>query len=583
MLKLLIVNLARYGDIIQSTPMIQGLKKRYPGSHISLLVNNNFSQVCSLIPYVDNFIELDFKKITGCLSGEAHSVAEAYGYFKNFFKKLRSIKFDITINITPHDIGVITSFLAGDRLSYREKLSAWSLYYLNITQHWKTLPFNLVDIYLKIAGLELQKNLPCIQISRKALGFADNFLKQQGLKDNELLIGFNPGASRPEKQWPPEYFIKTGRLILKAIDSRIILFGSDHEYDLCEYLKTKLGEKVINSAGKTDLMQLAALMSRTKILITNDTGPMHIAASCGTKIISLHMGKEKCISTGPYGEGHIALQPNLVCHPCKNPEACPSRYCRNLISPNIVFKMTEHLLKGSKLLNIENITAEMDKADVFVSAFDNESFLDFYPVCKSEITIQALCMRFLRYVWDFSLSGSCSDNDTEINIKRCVEQLLCMINKYYYINDHSALRMRWGKVGAVLDNLKSLANEGHKLSANLDCAAQNQLDNLEKLKNLSKGIDAVDDKIISIGEAYCVTAPLTQMLSFQKDNLNGYRLNDLARQTGLIYMDFKMRCKILHMIGNKFFECLMSYNTGHLYTAVDNKSVINHTENKMIA
>ncbi len=554
MLNILVINLARFGDIIQSVPMIQGLKRKYPGSRITMLVNNHFSHVCSMIPDIDDFVELDFKKITEWLFGSQPSIEKTYGYLRAFFDNLRKIRFDMTINITPHDIGIISSFLAGDRQSYREKLSDWSLYYLNITRYWKTLPFNVVDLFLKLAGLIPEKIIPRLQISSKAQSFAEEFLRQAGHNEKDLLIGFNTGASTVEKQWPPEHFIDLAGMIRKNFNVRVILFGSESERELGEHLTDKMHGSTINAIAKTSLMELAALMDRTRILITNDSGPMHIAAACSTRRISLHMGKEKCASTGPYGEGHIALQPKLECHPCKNPETCSNRYCREIISPDLVFSMVGLLLRGEKILDRERITRELKKAYVFKSVFDSRSFLDFFPVWKTEVTISELCTRFCRYMWDFSLSGNSSMSELERNTRNSADDLICIIEKYYLTKDLFELKKKWKKTDAVLSELMMLTQQCQSLSNELKKALHYAGNNIKTLQKLSGKIEMIDERIISLGEATYDLKPLIRMLCFEKENMYGNQISALVAQTSLIYRNFHDRCQFLRKIGKTFFD-----------------------------
>ncbi len=386
MKKILVINLARFGDILQSIPMIHGLKSKYPESFIAFMVNKEFIEVSKLVPFVDEIIALDFRIIQNSLLGNKPSFQEGFRYLKILFREIKEKDFADVINLTPHDIGVLSSYLSGDAESFWSQISDWSMYYLNITRHWKTLEFHLADLYKKIAGLSPDKNTPGMNITDESKVFAQSFLQSEGINNKKKIIGFHPGASGEEKQWPIEYFCNLENLISLDIRVPIVLFGSKADKQHAEFLKKNIKGHVVDAIGKTNPMELAALMSKMTLLVTNDTGPMHVAAACKTKILSLHMGKEKCHSTGPYGEGHICLQPKLNCHPCKSPENCSTRTCRIKITSDAAYEMVKFMLNGKHESSTKTVNNVFNGCSAFISRFDNMCLLDFYPLYQEELT-----------------------------------------------------------------------------------------------------------------------------------------------------------------------------------------------------
>ena len=109
MKNILIINLARFGDIIQTIPMIEGLNRQDPGCRIYMMVNSSFMDVCKIIPGLYKTVSLDFRLIHNHIFSNSSSIEKGYTFFKQVFDDLRAICFDKVINITPHDIGVIST------------------------------------------------------------------------------------------------------------------------------------------------------------------------------------------------------------------------------------------------------------------------------------------------------------------------------------------------------------------------------------------------------------------------------------------------------------------------------------------
>lgn len=573
--KILVINLARLGDIVQSTPMFKGLKLAYPDCHISLLVNSKFNSICPLLPYVDEILDFDFKKVGMCIAGENAGIEKAYDYIKYLFCTIREMNYSHIINVTPHYIGIIATFLAGDRSILQSDMAEWQKYYINITRHWKTLPFNVVDLFIKVAGLSPQKIIPELVIDNNTDMWADNFLKQHGLQSGELLIGFHTGASTREKQWPIEYFAELSKRIISGLPARIILYGTATDIKDSSVIENSIPGKVIHAIGKTTHAQLAALMKKTALLITNDTGPMHIAAACSSKVISMHMGKEKCDTTGAYGEGHMAVQPRLQCHPCEYPEKCYSLKCRKVISPNLVFSLVRYMTDGTKPISSVSIADDLLNADVFVSAFDPDGLLNYYPLWKSELPLHMLCNLLLRMMWNMLLTRDIKDEELHPYIQNAVGKLITIVCSRYTTDHLSALQKAWIPVVRFLDTLCDYGMKGITLAEHIEQYAVDPFKHIHALQDLTRRIEEIDYKIISLGETSQYFATITYMFSVEKEKLDDKELIVLARKTVDIYKKLHMRCSVISELANKFYRHFLQTDN---QSSGDNKALYNFIE-----
>ena len=516
---------------------------------------------------VDDVLELDFNRISRCFIDGSSSIEDAYCYLKNYFKRLRGNEYDRIINITPHDIGVVSSFLSDDKTTFLSKISDWSKYYLNITRHWETLPYNVSDIFIRIAGLNTGTIRPRLQITSKAQSFANDFIAGVALGEDELLIGFNPGASSLEKQWPADYFIELGKLIHKNLNAQIILFGTEIEKDLADYIEKSLPGDIINAAGRTSFMQMAALMSKVRLLVTNDSAPMHVAAASGCKIISIHMGKEQYISTGPYGEGHIGLQPKLVCHPCKKPEECPCMRCRSMVEPVLAFALIDCLIREQNNCCFDDIVELTAKTDAFISRFDERGLLDSYPILRVKITMPVIYKSLLRFMWDISINKIINNNNFNSVINQFVQDFYQQIIQFYFISEPETLCVHLERTIKHLELLEKLSTNGIFLSGKIKLASYQTAENIMSLKELSEKLDHLDENIISTGEIISGLVTLTHMFSFEKENIYGDQIADLSKQTVAVYKNLNMRCKILRMAVKCFSVVIKTTNI------IDNKEI----------
>ena len=565
MTEILVINMMRLGDLVQSTPALQGLKRRYPQSRITLMVNQEFSQIVPALPCIDDVILFSHVKLWECLFGSSPSIEEAYAYLKDLFDGMRAKGFDLVINLTPDRLGMLASFLADgrqvsgltvDRDGYQCASSGWVQYYLNMSKHWESSPFNLVDIMTNVAGLKPERIAPKLVVDSENADFARDFLEKEGFRDGETLVGFQLGASKPERFWPMEYFVELAETIrARHPEVRLILYGSPREQPLGEQFERHFSGPAINAMGRTDVLQLAALMARTEILVTSDTGPMHVAASTDTRIISFFMARALCMTTGPYGEGHIAIQPTIPCYPCLKAEECPDRRCKTQMTPDLVFALLENMLPEAGNPGAKGTLPEHE-ADVFLSGFDSNHLLDFLPLEKSRFTAPAFCTRLLRRLWPILFSEEDTGRPSLAErVDREARRLIEVVHAHYHTDEIGIVEDAWLRTMApFLKKLIDLGGEGRTLSTGLVRIAANPIENIKQIQTVSEMLGTLDDRIEAVGESFPPFVTLTQMFLTEKDNLEGNQILSLAEQTTGLYERLIERCLVLNALGDRFFE-----------------------------
>lgn len=312
------------GDAVMSLPAIRGLREMFPQSRIAVLTKQNLAQLYEAAPYVDEVIgyaswfeavrRIRRQKFEACL----------------IFPRSFSSAFLTTIARIPKRIGY-----EGDSRSILltvpvprspEFLKTHRVYYF----------YNLLRGFGRPPAIQP----PTLDIPHEFAAWAEKQV------DSKLLIGFNPGATYGEaKQWFPERFIDLGRRLVKNFDATIAVFGGPSEAPLGAEVTRGIGRDAVNFSGKTSILQLAALVARCSLFVTNDTGPMHVADAVGVPIVAV-FGSTDPVTTRPFGRSHSVVRHAMDCSPCLE-RTCPLKHhnCMKFVTVDEVYDACFRLLK----------------------------------------------------------------------------------------------------------------------------------------------------------------------------------------------------------------------------------------------
>jgi len=276
------------GDSVFSMPVIQMLRRKYPGKRITILVTSNLAPLWRMHGSVDEVIEFQ-RTVCGTLR-VARTVSrlgfETAFVFPNSFRS------------------AVIPFLArvSTRVGMRGHQRAWMLTSV-VSPCGRARSAHQSLEYLEVTGLggsEDRLEIPLLSVPEPV---AMEARKRLGGMSGPW-VGLIPGAAYgPSKRWPREHFIEVGRGLVASRRCRVLIFGSEREVDLCNFVGRGIGEYCLNMAGKTSLQELAALLGECKAIIANDSGGMHLATAVGTRVVAI-FGITDPAKTGPLGEGH---------------------------------------------------------------------------------------------------------------------------------------------------------------------------------------------------------------------------------------------------------------------------------------
>ncbi len=326
------------GDTIMTYPTLEVLKKLFPQTHISILIQDHLMELWKTFPFVDEIISFKRNRGLGSLFSDL-----------NLASSLRKRKFDLAIIFPRSFHSAFQIFLAGIpiRVGYQNG-GRFILLTHRISRGVEIYRIPRIRYYMKL--IEPFGNIekipsPHIFLRDEDRRWAYETLKDSGLLDGRPIIGLNPGATYGlAKCWYPDRFAELGRRISNKWNATLLIFGKKEEKGIANEIIKILGQKGLDFTGKTTLLQLAALLERCNLLITNDTGTMHVAAAVGTSVIAL-FGSTDPLTTGPWGEGHLVLKKNLSCSPCLK-RICPEDHsCMKLITVDEVEEAVEKKLR----------------------------------------------------------------------------------------------------------------------------------------------------------------------------------------------------------------------------------------------
>lgn len=546
---ILLVNITRLGDMLQATPTIAGMKAENPDCKITVLVEKQFEDVCHFIPNIDEVMSLDLGMTCRSIAREQDGIIDAFEYLTEIVDKLRAKKFDYCLNMSSSAYTAILLRLVNiernggwtsDGEGYRVIESEWARLFATSVFHSNRQynSLNLVDVFRCSADIEDHPRKLLIKVDNEAQEYAQKLIGEAGFTHTGPLIAIQAGASQAKRQWSPALFVECISILEKQLKARIILTGSTKERPIIDAIVAGCASaNVVSFAGRTSIPQLAAVLQQSEILVTGDTGPMHMSVAVGTPVIAMFLASAFGFETGPYSEGNIILQPVIGCGPCNPNKPCARPDCHHTISPRLIAELTQLRLRG----DIEELPpgmADPREVVVYKSFFDDFGFCDLKTLNGSDQDPLVPYRRAYRALWledlggyDVSMLRAQSENSSSLRVIPTVP----------------------AEASAGLDRVIAGAEEGERLIRRLVELIENVRAPAADLGKVNSALSELDRSIEQIGFHNGPLGPLTRMFVFAKENIAGTDARELASQMSRIYQDLGRRAR-------KFGEYLQGYS-----------------------
>ncbi len=364
--KILLIKLSAVGDVVQTIPVLNKLRKRYPKARLDWLVTPAIAELLQNNPAITNVIEFERQEWSSPWRWTPFANAA------RLIARLRAAEYDLVLDLQGQLRSAIFAFASGAavRIGFdRPNAKLWDASprqlpelarkhawqgaregsWLAYTDHIRlaTLDVHAVDRYLGVG--------PMLGLDGDAADFSfpippEATTRIDGLKDyydiaKTKLIAMAPGTIWNTKQWRSEAFAEVARYFLQQ-NFAVTLIGSDRERAVCEEV-ARLAPGVVNLAGETTVSELAALIRGATICVTNNSGPMHLAVALGRPVVSV-FGPTDPIWAGPYGRDGAVLQAGLPCSPCylRQLSRCAHDHaCMKEVSAPAVIERMEKMLR----------------------------------------------------------------------------------------------------------------------------------------------------------------------------------------------------------------------------------------------
>ncbi|MBI3328524.1 MAG: glycosyltransferase family 9 protein [Nitrospinae bacterium] len=567
MKKILVHNFTRLGDLLQSTPLLMGLKAQDPRCEITLTVHQTFQEICRGFPFVDEVISFDSDRLKEAIVRGGEGLLQGYRYVKSYVQLLKERRFDLVFNLSHSrascmllallDIPQVRGSVA-DRTGALYTMHPWANYFKNMALH-RTIPaFNLVDVYRRMGDVVHSPRRLVYEAPPGAQASVERFL--DGMAGEDLLIGFQPGASEDSRQWPVSAFASLGKALCTELGARLIVFGTKKEAPLGEEIVKECHGRAISVMGETSLAELAALLQRCRLLVTNDTGTMHLACAVGTQVVALFMGPALFHQTGPYGAGHVVLQAEIPCAPCNYLVRCSHHVCKEHVRLDAVFQTVKWVVEAFKVqgarFNVQGSTSNGHPLPVpppsrgrvgvgghavlssppdlgpglggYISGFDEDGYVQFYPLSKRRLDWVTLLRLGYREAWKVVLDGKPLGQALAAAKDDIAAHYVCA-------GGTDGLEQEPDEILQNFDRLRSLAQQGATLSQDLVHEASGKPWRVGRIQALGKALEELDEQISVLGGTGEELKPFTAMFRFGKQNLQGGELLPLAQQTLQLY------------------------------------------------
>ena len=370
-MRVLVMSLLRIGDIVMAAPVLRALRERQPDAEIHLLINSQFAQIASLIPYVDRVILFERDRLQKGLGEASVPLFDSYTRLETFIDDLNgSGGYDQAINLTHSRLsGWLMSLveakekigLSLDGTGRASFGSNWFRYLNNQTDAEGREVFHFADVFK--FGLQLDET-GAVQGSlvetAKGMAEAEAFLSSAG-DSAKPLVAVQALTSDIKKDWGITRF-SAALVQFHRVNpgARIALLAAPFERErLAPLLKDLTDAGVDAHLAVLGFEGAFSLLRKTKLLITGDTSIKHLASAAGTPLVELSLGSADLNRTGAYRHGSVIVQSREICAPCVHSKPChrEKQFCASRIPTDAVAMIASEIYAG-RAFQLKTIAAE---------------------------------------------------------------------------------------------------------------------------------------------------------------------------------------------------------------------------------
>ena len=404
-MRVLIINLTRFGDVLQTQPVVHALADG--GHEVGFACLDNFAEAAALLAGVQALFPLPGGRLLATLDADWRRSAAV---LSDFGMAVRRFAADRVLNLTSTlSARLLARLLAGsgpvggfsvDEQGVGDNGTLWGAFLEAATRKRGCSPYNLADTFRKTAGVgDVPFRFALRRPSPRVLDAVKQLLAgEAGGTPPGGYMAFQLGASDARRRWPTAHFAAIGRLVRERCGVMPVLVGTPDERELGAAYQAA-GSPAVNLIGRTSLEELSAVLVLSRLLITNDTGTMHLAAGLGTPSLALFLATAQPWDTGPCLEDCCCVEPALPCHPCDFSVPCPEGgACRERLTPAAIWPLVQERLLASRWP--DQLPARTKAlARVWLTTRDKAGFLDLRSLSGHEREERSVWLRMQRHFY----------------------------------------------------------------------------------------------------------------------------------------------------------------------------------------
>ena len=567
MKNIIILNLTRMGDLIQSTALFKKIKLTYPESYVKLIISSEFAEIAPFLPYIDEIKPIDFAGLSELLKGNNFEfTSEVLRALDAMFDGILQVNYDLAVNLSHDEFSVYFLYMLnslknigisltreGTVVSNDEMIA----YVFSAVKNRKVSVLNLVDIYERTLKTQQGGNKTHVNNiyldTEKTDGVHKELdaLKKYGIEENDTVISFAIGASTELKKWRYDYFAELAKMLLSGNPKiKVVLLGANYDVKAGGYIETSVAdERLINLTGKTSVSDLVYVVRRSNLLITHDTGTMHIGVAAGTKLIVIYTGNVGFLETGPYAENRLLVVPDIGCFPCDFNLKCLNPVCRELIKPEYIYDMSLMVLEKESGYS-EKLSKYKNTGIIpYLSRFDSKEFIDFFPAVKIKLNFKDLKLKILKLALEHYYEGdfwNIDENEIELFLD-CFEGI------------EYNLSLDAGEELKSAESLISLCERGMSETKKMINLAIHDPFNSKKIEEYTGNIKSIDFELKYLSSVYDDLSLFNQIHVINQNSSVSYDLFGLAVDSLKSYSRYKLQLNIFKKVSLIFLDKIKNH------------------------
>ena len=344
---ILIVKTSAIGDVVHTLPALHSLRRHYPAARIDWLIEEAAADIVTGHPALDRLL-VSKRKRWGQALRRGPERLRAWREMLAFIRELRATRYDLLIDFQGLlKSGVLVGLSRAVRkVGFGRGMDHAEASYLFLNEKIPPVDMNIHAVQrelmlLAAIGIKTEEVVFDVPLSPDHFQQINALLLARGITDPSRVAPINPVATWPTKLWDNGKFAQVADW-LAGQGLSVVFTGGRGDRPVIDDIMARMHQPAVSLAGDTTLKTLAALYQQAPLVVSTDTGPMHIAAAVGTPVVAV-FGSTAPWRTGPYGEGHQVVRLDLLCSPCLKRE-CAHRRCMTELGAELVISAARRLL-----------------------------------------------------------------------------------------------------------------------------------------------------------------------------------------------------------------------------------------------